>query len=47
MSHTFHQLYYHFAWGTQRREHLVDRQGVIEVAAPSIAANLRHGRAGT
>jgi putative transposase len=25
MPHTFHQLYYHFAWGTQRREHLIDR----------------------
>ena len=25
MSHTFHQLYYHFVWGTHSREALVDR----------------------
>ncbi|MCY2990810.1 MAG: IS200/IS605 family transposase [Planctomycetota bacterium] len=25
MSHTFHPLYYHFAWSTSRREPLIDR----------------------
>jgi putative transposase len=25
MSHVFHQLYYHFTWGTQSREPLIDR----------------------
>jgi len=25
MSHVFHQLYYHFTWATQSREHLIDR----------------------
>lgn len=25
MSHVFHQLYYHFAWATHRREPLIDR----------------------
>src|SRR6266852_5970233 len=25
MSHTFHQLYYHFVWGTHSREPLIDR----------------------
>ncbi len=26
MSHTFHQLYYHFVWGTHSREPLIDRR---------------------
>lgn len=25
MAHTFHQLYYHFIWGTHSREPLIDR----------------------
>ena len=25
MAHTFHQLYYHFIWGTHRREPLIQR----------------------
>jgi REP element-mobilizing transposase RayT len=25
MSHVFHQLFYHFTWGTHSREPLIDR----------------------
>jgi len=33
MPHTFHQLYYHFAWGTHSRDSLIDRAWRPELLA--------------